>query len=120
LPHQELFEAARQQFAPLGIGPRAIKALVAGGVFSTTDLGALSESDLRNLSGIGPLTIKQLHSYLRKDDPALGDNAPLLSVKFAHQMLTEIDKWALEQKGVVSRAEAIRRLVRAGLSRTKG
>ena len=120
LPHQHLFEAARQEFGALGLKPRAIKALVAAGVFTLADLHALNENDLQNVPGIGPLTVRQLRAHTRKEDPASEGSAFLLSIKFAHATLTEIDKWTLGQKGVVSRAEAIRRLVKAGLSRTKG
>jgi hypothetical protein len=114
-----LFEAALKEFGPLGIGPRATKALVAGGIFTIADLHVLTAGDLAGLPGIGPLTVKQLGAYLRKEDSATGDNAALLSVRFSEKMMVEVDKWALEQKGVVSRAEAIRRLVKAGLARAK-
>lgn len=120
LPHQGIYDAARKQFGPLGIGPRAAKALVAGGIFTIADLNALAQSDLERLPGIGALTVRQLRPYLRRENLPDAEHAALLSVKFAQDVLLEIDRWALAQKDPVSRAEAIRRLVKAGLSRSKG
>ena len=117
---QEVYDAARREFRQLAINVRVINALVAGGVSSINDLHALSESELEQLPGIGPKTVKTLKAYLRRQSFSLsGNEHHLMSVKFGTDALSEIDKWALQQKGVVSRAEAIRRLVELALSGKK-
>ena len=117
---QDVYDAARREFRQLAINVRVINALVAGGISSINDLHALSESELEQLPGIGPKTVKVLKTYLRRQSFSLsGNDNHLMSVKFGTDALAEIDKWALQQKGVVSRAEAIRRLVEMGLTRIR-
>ena len=116
LPQQAKYESARRELRQAGISERAVNALVAGGIYTINGLQGLSESELTQIPGVGPITVRQLRGYLRKQKTSLTGDAPLISVKFAEEILTEIDKWAFRQKGVVSRAEAVRRLVELGLA----
>lgn len=112
-----LYDTARNEFRPLGLSTRVINALVASGISSIHELHALSESELEQVRGIGPTAIGHLRPFLCRQTASFDVNPTLLSVKFADAKLGEIDKWALQQKGVVSRAEAIRRLVELALKR---
>lgn len=116
MPAQDVYETARNDLLRLKLNIRAINALIAGGVYSVNDLHALNESQLEQISGIGPKAVLALKQYLRKQHSDLTDaNSRLLSVRFADGALAAIDKWALQQKGVLSRAEAVRRLVEIAL-----
>jgi hypothetical protein len=112
---QEDVDAARKEFRPLALGARVINALVAGGILSINDLYTLSVGEIEQVPGIGPKTVEALKAYLRGQRFPMDRSAHLMSIKFPESALAAIDQWALQQKGVVSRAEAIRRLVELGL-----
>ena len=121
MPAQDVYETARTEFQQLGIGLRRINALVAAGIRNLNDLRAISESELAQIPGIGPLAVKDLKKYLSKHNSYMNENdSRLMSVTFADEILDAIDKWALEQKGVASRADAVRRLVEFGLGSEQG
>jgi hypothetical protein len=113
----EQFQVAREEFRRLGFGPRIINALIVRKIYTVRDLERVSEDDLAQLPGIGPGALQTVRPYLRKTNRVLDDKRAALAVKFDMKLLREIDTWAVKQTGVVSRAEAVRRLVEMALTR---
>jgi hypothetical protein len=113
----EQFQVAREEFRRLGFGPRVINALIVRKIYSVRDLERVSEEDLAQLPGIGPGALQTVRPYLRKTNRVTEDRRAALAVKFDMKLLREIDTWAVKQTGVVSRAEAVRRLVEMALTR---
>ena len=117
----EIFGAALAEFQPLGISIRTIKALADGNICTVSALAELTADDLAKMRGMGPSGIRCLRKYLRPDGAMSRlQGSHLISVRFDPASLTGIDAWALGQKGVVSRAEAIRQLVAQALAARPG
>jgi hypothetical protein len=109
---------ARSDFRKLGLDIRVVNALAAQGVVALEDLTHITEREFASFRGIGPSTRKLLGDYLKKDNaPALEGGGPV-SVAFSTEFLRAVDDWCLAQtERIVSRSDAIRRLVEMGLAR---
>ena len=108
---------ARGDFRKLGLDIRVVNALAAQGVVVLEDLTHITEREFASFRGIGPSTRKQLRDYLKKDDAPAPEGSPI-SVAFSTEFLRSVDDWCLAQtERIVSRSDAIRRLVEMGLAR---
>jgi hypothetical protein len=94
-----------------------VNALAAQGVVVLEDLTHITEREFASFRGIGPSTRKLLRDYLKKDDAPAPEGSPI-SVAFSTEFLRSVDDWCLAQtERIVSRSDAIRRLVEMGLAR---
>jgi hypothetical protein len=112
------YATAEAEFRPLGLSTRTINALVGADIYTLHELRMLTERDLSVMPGIGPKAFNQLRIYVRKHGPTIEihKRPRIVAAQFDPKSLTAIDAWALEQEGITSRPEAIRRLVERGLT----
>ena len=109
---------ARSDFRKLGLDIRVVNALAAQGVVALEDLTHITEREFASFRGIGPSTRKLLGDYLKKDDAPTPEPGSAVSVAFPTEFLRAVDDWCLAQtERIVSRSDAIRRLVEMGLAR---
>lgn len=111
-------DLADREFRPLGLNSRAINALWCRDICTLRELSKLTERDLYVIPGIGAKARNQLALYVRKTGPVqeVHDRRRVVSIIFEPDALIAIDSWALENGPITGRAEAIRRLVEAGLT----
>jgi hypothetical protein len=108
----------RSDFRKLGLDIRVVNALAAQGVVVLEDLAHITEREFASFRGIGPSTRKLLRDYLKKDNPPTPEGGSPISVAFPTEFLRAVDDWCLAQsERIVSRSDAIRRLVEMGLAR---
>jgi hypothetical protein len=108
---------ARSDFRKLGLDIRVVNALATQGVVVLEDLTHITEREFASFRGIGPSTRKLLGDYLKKDDPPTPEPGSAVSVAFPTEFLRAVDNWCLAQtERIVSRSDAIRRLVEMGLA----
>ena len=108
----------RSDFRKLGLDIRVVNALAAQGVVVLEDLTHITEREFASFRGIGPSTRKLLQDYLKKDDAPAPEPGNPVSVAFPTEFLRAVDDWCLAQtERIVSRSDAIRRLVEMGLAR---
>lgn len=109
---------ARGDFRKLGLDIRVVNALAAQGVVVLEDLTHITEREFASFRGIGPSTRKLLGDYLKKDNAPGSEPGSPVSVAFSTEFLRAVDDWCLAQtERIVSRSDAIRRLVEMGLAR---
>jgi hypothetical protein len=109
---------ARSDFRKLGLDIRVVNALAAQGVVMLEDLTHITEREFASFRGIGPSTRKLLGDYLKKDNAPGSEPGSPVSVAFSTEFLRAVDDWCLAQtERIVSRSDAIRRLVEMGLAR---
>ena len=111
------FQRAQAAFRPLGLGNRALHALIRGGVWSLGDLSALTERQALKIYGLGSKTLSQIRPFLKIEAPdgmeSLEDRT--ISIKFDAKTIADIDSWLDTQAAITSRALAIRHLVSQAL-----
>jgi hypothetical protein len=108
---------ARSDFRKLGLDIRVVNALATQGVVALEDLTHITEREFASFRGIGPSTRKLLGDYLKKDDAPTPEGGSAVSVAFPTEFLRAVDDWCLAQtERIVSRSDAIRRLVEMGLA----
>jgi hypothetical protein len=109
--------AAMAEFRALGLKNVMIHRLMGNKIRSLKDLSQLTEADLRRIPGVGKTTIKQLRLYLHPD--AGGDDPDrdifVATMILAPSLVEAIDSWVKQNFECVSRADAIRTLIRLGL-----
>ena len=109
--------AAIAEFRALGLRSRVINRLRNHKVHSLEHLGCLTEADLRRIPGIGETTIKQLRLYLHPDSGADDPDGDVFAATMilAPSLVEAVDFWVEQNFERVSRADAIRTLIRLGL-----
>jgi hypothetical protein len=116
-PQAELthFQRAEAAFRPLGLGNRALHALIRGGVWSLGDLSALTERQALKIYGLGSKTLGQIRPFLKVEEPAEPLEDRTISIKFDAKTIADIDVWVDTQAAISSRALAVRHLVSQAL-----
>jgi hypothetical protein len=109
--------AAMAEFRALGLRSVMIHRLMGHKIRSLKDLSQLTEADLLRIPGVGKTTIKQLRLYLHPDAGMddLDRVAFVATMILAPSLIEAIDSWVKQNFERVSRADAIRTLIRLGL-----
>jgi hypothetical protein len=109
-------ESAENEFRAQGFSSRAINLLIARDIYSLRELANLTIRDLMIMPGVGPKTLDELKPYVQgAPQTTVVHNRPLsVTLVFDAACLTAIDAWGME-RGMTSRAGAIRGLVELGL-----
>jgi hypothetical protein len=107
----------KNDFRKLGLDGRVVNALAAQGIFALEDLAQLTARQLASFPGVGPSSAKRLGDYLGGENPA---QAGAIALTLSPASVKTVDDWRRRKSGsIVSRAEAIQRLLEMGLATEK-